>query len=392
MNSFSDWLDAELTALEAANLRRRPRPIESPQAPVLRMDGREVLNFSSNDYLGLAAEPVVVEAAREAAARWGAGAGAARLISGNLPPHRELEERLAAFKRTETAITFSCGYAAAVGTLSALAGAEDVIILDKLCHACLIDGARLSGAVLRVFPHNHLAKLESHLRWARAKHPRAKVFVVTESVFSMDGDQAPLAEVIRLKDQYDAILMLDEAHAIGVLGDCGRGLADELGINHRVEIQMGTLGKALGSSGGYIAGDRRLTDFLLNRARSYVFSTAPPPAAAASASRSLEFLESKQGTGRREALWRNLRMLAVETRRDTPPASAIVPIHIGDEAAAMQASRDLLEAGCFIPAVRYPTVARGAARLRLTLSATHSPEQIAKLAAILNRLVPRCPA
>src|SRR6478736_25667 len=248
--------DAELEELRERSLLRSLREIDSPQQPEMELTGRRLINFSSNDYLGLATEPSLREAAKAAIDQYGVGAGASRLISGTLSPHVRLEEKLAEWKRAPAAVTFSTGYAAAVGTVSGLLRKDDVVILDKLCHASLIDGARLSGAVIRVFPHNHLGKLESHLAWARESYPDARILVITESVFSMDGDWPPLAEIVEMKQRYDALLMLDEAHAVGVIGSNGRGLADKLGLASHIDIQMGTLSKALGCSGGYVCGSR----------------------------------------------------------------------------------------------------------------------------------------
>jgi 7-keto-8-aminopelargonate synthetase-like enzyme len=276
-------------------------------------------------------------------------------------------------------------------------GKGDVIILDKLAHACLIDGARASEALLRVFPHNDLEKLKSHLKWAREAHPAAKVMILTESIFSMDGDLAPLAEIVALKERYGAILFLDEAHAVGVrgipvgvrgnsggvLGQGARGLAGELGLGDRVEIQMGTLGKALGVSGGYIAGSRALIDFLINRARSFIFSTAPSPAVAAACRAALRIVQSEEGDALLSRLHQNLALLASELKISTPQ-SAIIPIILGSEERALAEAARLLEAGFFVPAIRYPTVPRNTARLRITLSAAHEPEQIKALAELMK--------
>ena len=369
----------ELDALKQQALLRRLREIESQPGTAMQYAGRRLVNFSSNDYLGLAGEPFLREAAKRAIDEYGVGSTASRLVCGTLSPHLELERTLAGFKRTEAALSFSSGYAAAVGTLNALAGKDDVIILDKLAHASLIDGARLSGAALRVFPHNHVEKLESHLQWARQEHPQARVVVVTESIFSMDGDRAPLAQIVELKDRYGALLLLDEAHAVGVVGTNGRGLAELLGLAGRVEVQMGTMSKALGVSGGYICGSRELIDWLINRARSFVYSTAVPAAIAAAATAAIGFLMSPEGEARRMRLWENLKLLAAGLPPGLTPEkirSAIVPVMLGGETAALSASKMFFERGFFVPAIRYPTVARGAARLRLTLSAAHQPEEI----------------
>ena len=296
---MSDLFHEQLQALRARSLHRKLREIGTPQGPEIEIVGRQLVNFSSNDYLGLANDPLLREAATDAIAEFGVGAGASRLISGTLTPHVRLETALARWKETPAALTFSSGYAAAVGTLPALVGKRDVILLDKLAHAALIDGAKLSGATIRVFPHNHLGKLESHLEWARREHPEGRLLIVTESVFSIDGDRAPLRALIGLKKRYSAMLLLDEAHALGVIGANGRGLAHELGLTRHVDVQMGTLSKALGVSGGYICGSRSLIEWLVNRARSFIFSTASPPSLAAAATAAIEFLESNAGEERR---------------------------------------------------------------------------------------------
>lgn len=384
-------IEAELAELKSHSLLRKLRQFDSPQQPAMVTGGKAMVNFSSNDYLGLATEPALKEAAKRAIDEYGVGAGASRLVCGTLTPHVLLEERLAEYKRTAAALTFSSGYAAALGTLGALAQKEDVVILDKLCHASLIDGARLSGAVVRVFPHNHLGKLESHLQWARLHYPEARVIVVTESVFSMDGDWAALAEIVEIKNRYDAMLLLDEAHAVGVIGSHGRGLAEQLGLAGKIDIQMGTMSKALGVSGGYICGGRRLVDLVINRARSFVYSTAPSPAVAAAATAAVEFMMSAAGERRRQELRKNLTLFAEEMPHllagGKKIQSAIIPIIIGQPEAAVEAAQVLAGKGYFVPAIRFPTVARDAARLRVTISARHTAKQISGLCAVLRRMV-----
>ena len=351
-----------------------------------------MLNFSSNDYLGLATEPSLTDAAIKAIARYGTGAGASRLISGTLSPHTCLELELANWKGTKSALTFSSGYATAVGTLGALAGAGDVIVLDKLCHACIIDGARLSGAVLRVYPHNNLDRLESHLRWARLTHPRGRIIIATESVFSMDGDLAPLREIVVLKEKYGAWLLLDEAHAVGVFGASGAGLAEAEGLTDRIEIHMGTLSKAMGSAGGYVCGAQELVELLANKARSFMFSTAPPPALAAAGAAAVRWMGSAEGAQRRSLLWENIRHFQKCANRGRTPESAIVPIRVGNNTAALAASQSLQTMafgawqGFWVPAIRYPTVPRGTARLRVTLSAVHSRDAVQALGQALQKL------
>jgi 8-amino-7-oxononanoate synthase len=351
---------------------------------VVESGGRRLHNFSSNDYLGLANHPAVCRAAQEAIQSAGAGAGASRLICGTLPPHLKLEADLAQFKRCEAALGFSSGYAAALGAIPALVGKGDVIILDKLCHACLVDGARLSGATLRVFPHNDLPALEARLAWARKAHPRSRALILAESVYSMDGDLAKLADIVELKERYGAWLLLDEAHGVGVLGEGGRGLADALGLGHRIEVQMGTLGKALGSSGAYVCGKSSLREFLVNRARSFIFSTAPPPSAAAAASAAVAMLSNPETAKPLiAALHHNVKRLCKNLDIPQSP-SPIVPIILGSEDRAMAASARLRDAGFLVPAIRFPTVARGQSRLRVALSAAHTKAAVDALAAALQ--------
>ncbi len=376
--SLDHSLNLALAGLEQQQLSRRLRVIDSMQGTRITISGRELSNFSSNDYLGLAAHPALAEAMSRAASRWGGGSTASRLICGTTAEHADLEEELAAVKGTEAALVFSSGVAAATGTIPALVRRGDVVILDKLAHACLIDGARASGAKMRVFPHNDLEKLESHLKWALETHPSGKILIVTESVFSMDGDLAPLKEIVELKEKHGALLFLDEAHAVGVRGAGAQGLAGELGLGDRIEIQMGTLGKALGVSGGYIAGSRTLVDFLINKARSFVFSTAPSPAVAAACRAALRIVHSQEGDALRARLRENLRCLSAGLNMGELP-SAIVPLIRGSEESALAEAGRLLESGFFVPAIRYPTVPRNTARLRITVSAAHSAKQIQAL-------------
>src|SRR5260370_11512847 len=291
---MSDIFARQLEALRGRSLDRNLRELSSRSGAIVDVDGKRLINFSSNDYRGLANNPQLREAATEAIAEFGVGAGASRLISGTQSPHVRLETALAKWKETEAALCFSSGYAAALGTIPALVDKNDVIILDKLCHASLIDGAKLSGAALRVFPHNHLGKLNSHLEWACQKNYAARILIITESVFSMDGDRAPLPEIVKLKKDFGARLFLDEAHAVGVIGRNGRGLPFEENLSREVDVQMGALSKALGVSGGYICGPRNMIEWLINRARSFIFSTAPPPPLAAAANPAFDFLSSPE--------------------------------------------------------------------------------------------------
>ncbi len=374
----------ELGELEAAGLRRTLRRLDSPQGRSVALAGSgECLNFSSNDYLGLADDPALKSHYQRHLGRLGAGAGASRLVCGTMAAHLELEEKLAVLKRAPAALTFASGFAAATGTLPAICGKDDILILDKLCHASLIDGARLSGAALRVFPHNDLDRLARLLRWAREKRrPHSRVLVVTESVFSMDGDLAPLAEICDLKDAHDALLLVDEAHAFGVLGPQGRGLAASLGLEARIDFQMGTFSKAAGLSGGYVCASRDFVDLLVNRARSLIYSTAPSPALAATIHDALDLVCGPLGDERRARLARHR-----ETLRPGCP-SAIVPLVLGGNEAALAASAALLDRGFLVPAIRFPTVPRGAARLRVTLSAAHGENDILALQKALAEVAP----
>jgi 8-amino-7-oxononanoate synthase len=380
MNSLNDELSRRLASLRRQNLYRELRRVDSPQSAHIKISGKNFLNFSSNDYLGLADNPLLKEAAVKAVKKFGAGCGAARLVCGSLAPHHELEETIADFKKTETALSFSSGYAAALGTICALLGKDDVIVLDKLVHASIVDAARLSGAKLRVFLHNDPDDLERILKWAREKDCKSQILIVTESIFSMDGDAAPLREIVRLKEKYGAWLMVDEAHATGLYGKNRRGLAEKLGVADRIEIQMGTLGKALGASGGYICGSQKLIDFLTNRARSFIFSTAPVPAAAAAATAGIRFVQSNKGKARCDSLWRRVKQF------DPKSSSAIIPLVVGDESKAVELAARLRKENIFIPAIRYPTVARGEARLRITLTAAHTADDVSELLAALGDL------
>ena len=381
---MSDLFAEQLQALRARSLDRHLREIGSAQGPIVDLAGKRLINFSSNDYLGLANDPRLREAAIGAINQFGVGAGASRLMSGTQPPHLCLESALAKWKGMPAALCFNSGYATALGTLPALATKSDVVLLDKLCHASLIDGAKLSGATLRVFPHNQLAKLKSHLEWAGRERPNARILIVTESVFSMDGDRAPLRDLVELKKYFNALLLLDEAHAIGVIGPNGRGLAAAENLSDDVDVQMGTLSKALGVSGGYICGSGDLIEWLINRARSFIFSTAPPPGLAAAALAALDFISSAEGEDRRRLLWRNIDIL--RERLSLHSGSAIFPWIIGNEQAALELATDLQAEGFFVPAIRYPTVAKGAARLRITVTAVHTAEQICSLCDAIKNL------
>ncbi len=373
----------ELLELEQRSLRRELRWVGSEQDREILLDGRQVLNFASNDYLGLASHPEIVAAMKSAVDEWGAGSGASRLITGSMSPHRNLENTIALLKDCEAALSFSTGYAAAVATVSGLMRKGDTVILDKLAHASLIDGARLSGATVRVFPHNGLAKLERLLD--SSVRESGRVLIITESVFSMDGDVALLDEIISLKKKYGALLLVDEAHGLGVYGERGLGLIEHLGCGDDVDIHMGTLGKAAGVAGGYIASSQSIIDLVVNKGRAFIYSTAPPPAQAVAATKALEILTSGEGRERTEKLWSNIEKLTsmLSVVRKLTPSSAIIPWMVGEVDAAVELSNRLLESGFFVPAIRYPTVPRGTARLRITVTANHTEADLSRLAEVL---------
>ncbi len=371
-------LRAELKRLVEKNLYRKLRVLENHEGTRARFEGRELLLFCSNDYLGLSRHFRVVRAARKALETYGVGAGAARLISGTSEAHRELEKKIARFKRKEGAIVFAAGFLANLGILTAFADAGDVIIMDKLCHASLVDGARLSGAVLRVFPHKNYKQCEELLK--KNKTAQRKI-LVTETVFSMDGDRADLGELIRLKKKYGALLVVDDAHGTGVIGANGRGATEPKGIAEGVDIIMGTLSKAIGGLGGFVAAEKVLIDFLVNFARPFIFATALPPVLCEAAREAFCVIEEEPSL--RKKLWQNVRAVEIGLKAAgfvlAPAGSAILPVILGDEKKALGAFKTLLSKGIFIPAVRYPTVPKGKARLRITVSAAHTPKDIEKL-------------
>ena len=363
---------AELAELDEQSLRRTLRWLDGTQSREIFLDGVEGINFASNDYLGLANHADLKTAMLEGVERWGVGSGASRLITGSMTAHGMLEEKISELKGAEAALSFANGYATSVGTVSALVGKGDTVILDKLSHASLIDGAKLSGATIRVFPHNNLEKLERLLE--SCSKTNGRVLVITESVFSMDGDVALLGDIVRLKNQFGALLLLDEAHGLGVYGENGMGLSEYLGLSSEVDIHMGTLGKAAGVAGGYIAGSGDMVDLVVNKGRSFIYSTAPPPAQAYTAMKALELIVSEEGKHRREKLWDNINYLSQKLKIEG--TSAILPWHVGESEEALALMESLKQKGIFVPAIRYPTVPRKTARLRITLTAEHSREDL----------------
>ncbi|WP_026685667.1 8-amino-7-oxononanoate synthase [Azovibrio restrictus] len=379
-------LREELAALADQGLARRRRLLESPCAPRAMVEGREMLAFASNDYLGLAAHPELAQALADGALTWGAGSGASHLVSGHLGPHDLLEQRLAAFTGFARALTFSTGYLANLAVTPTLApGRDDAIFADKLNHASLIDAAQLSRARHHRYPHNDMAALE---RLLAASDARSKV-IVTDAVFSMDGDLAPLAELFALAERFDAWLVVDDAHGFGVLGPQGQGSLAHCGVPaHPRVILMGTLGKAAGVGGAFVAGSELVMDYLLQKARSYIFTTAQPPAVACALVKSLELIAA--GDARRahlQALIRQLQEgLAGLPWQLLPSQTAIQPLIVGDNEAALALSRALWERGLWVAAIRPPTVPVGTARLRISLSAAHSQADVASLVDALKAL------
>ena len=386
-----DFISAELKALQDAGLYRRLRRVEGDQDSTLTLDGREVINFSSNNYLGIANHPALAAAAKAAIDRYGCGSGASRLISGNMTLHEELEATLAKFKNTEAALVFNSGFQANIGILSTLAGEGDVILSDALNHASIIDGCRLSKAQTLLYAHCDLKGLEAGLKQAA---PARRRLIVSETIFSMDGDEAPLAAIVELAEKYDALVMVDEAHGTGVFGANGAGVVAKWGLASRVLVQMGTLGKALGGFGAYVAGSRDLRDLLINRCRSFIFTTSLPPAVMAMALAAIDLVQSEPQ--RRAALQHNcqklkagLSRLGFELGKSTSP---ILPLMVGDAGRCMALSAALLEQGVFAQGIRPPTVPVGTSRLRITLMATHSEAQIERAVNIFEEVKRLWPA
>lgn len=369
------WIEEELNLIRSKNLFRALTEIQTGQSPEIIIDGRSYILLASNNYLGLTTDPRVKEAAHMALEKYGTGSGGSRLVSGSTDLHRELEDRIAAFKKTEAAILFSSGYLANVGTISALVGPGDIIYSDELNHASIIDGCRLSHAEIIIYKHCDVEHLNSLLSQNRS---RGKKLILTDTVFSMDGDLAPLPDLIEISEKYGCMLMIDEAHATGVLGKRGSGATEHFGIEDRVPIVMGTLSKAVGSIGGYIAGSRKLIDFIRNRVRTYIFDTSLPASSLAASLAAIDIIEFEPE--RREYLWRlingfksGLENIGLEI---LPSHSAVIPVLIGEAQPTLDFARLLRENGVFTPAVRPPSVPPRKCRIRATLMATHREEHI----------------
>ncbi len=379
------YITDQLHELRAKGVAPKLRVLEGEQKTLCTFDGREVINLASNNYLGLTTHKALRKAALEAVRKYGAGAGAVRTIAGTMKVHMELEEQIARFKGVEACVVFQSGFTANAGTVAAVLGKEDLIVSDELNHASIIDGARLSKATIKVFQHKDVKDCERILQ-ETAAWPGHKL-IITDGVFSMDGDIAPLPQLCDLAEKYNCIMMVDDAHASGVLGRGGRGSIDHFNCHGRVHIQVGTLSKAIGAMGGYVCGSRDLIDFLYLRARPFLFSTSHPPATAAACQAAFTLLDSPEGEKLVKKLWANTKYFKRELKRrgfkfaasETP----IIPIHVGDAAKAFEFSRQLFEAGVFAPAVGFPTVAEGKARLRAIVSAAHKREHLLRAADIL---------
>jgi len=382
------YVSETLQELRTKGVAPKLRILEGEQKPVCIFDGREVINLASNNYLGLTSHRALRKASVEAVRKLGVGAGAVRTIAGTMELHMKLEEQIAKFKNVEACVVFQSGFTANAGTVSAVLGKEDLIVSDELNHASIIDGARLSKATIKVFKHKDVTDCERILQ-EHANFPGKKL-IITDGVFSMDGDIAPLPQLCELAEKYGCIMMVDDAHASGVLGRGGRGSIDHFRCHGRVHIQVGTLSKAIGSMGGYVCGSRDLIDYLYLRARPFLFSTSHPPATAAACQAAFTLLDSAEGERLVKKLWANTKFFKRELKKrgfefkasETP----IIPIHVGDAAKAFEFSRKLFDAGVFAPAVGYPTVAEGKARLRAIVSAAHKREHLMKAADTLSEV------
>lgn len=385
------YLTDQMNELKAKGTHFRLRVLDDEQAPLCTFDGKKVINLASNNYLGLTTHPKLREAALEATRKYGVGSGAVRTIAGTMKIHMELEEKIARFKNVEACVVFQSGFTANAGTVSAILGKEDFIISDQLNHASIIDGARLSRAKILVFEHKNVADAEAKL--ASIKDQPGRKLLISDGVFSMDGDIGALPALCDLAEKYGAIMMVDDAHASGVLGRNGRGTIDHFRLHGRVDIQVGTLSKAIGALGGYVCGTRDLIDFLYHRARPFLFSTSHPPSVAATCIAAFDVLE--QEPERIEKLWENTRffkkelgLLGFDIGGKTTPASEtpITPIIIGDGKLTMDFSRELFNEGVFATGIAYPTVPEGKARIRTIMTATHTQEELENALEVLGRV------
>jgi glycine C-acetyltransferase len=385
------YLADQMNELKQKGTHFSLRVLEDAQAPESTFDGKRVINLASNNYLGLTTHPKLREAALEAIRKYGVGSGAVRTVSGTMKIHMELEERIARFKNVEACVVFQSGFTANAGTVSAILGKDDFIISDELNHASIIDGARLSRAKIKVFRHKDVAHAEEQLKEI-AGEPGHKL-LITDGVFSMDGDIGPLPGLCDVADKYGAIMMIDDAHSSGVLGRNGRGTVDHFNVHGRVDVQVGTLSKAIGALGGYVCGSRDLIDFLYHRARPFLFSTSHPPSVAATCIAAFDVMEQEPQL--MEQLWENTRFFKKELGNlgfniggKTTPVSEtpITPIIVGEGRLAMEFSRELFKEGVFTPGIAFPTVAEGKARLRTIMTATHTKDQLQKALEVLGKV------
>ncbi len=380
------YLTEELEKLREQKLYQKLRVLETGQVPVARFDGKEVINLSSNNYLGLTTHPRLKQRALEAIQKLGVGSGAVRTIAGTMTLHMELEEKIAKFKHVEASVVFQSGFTANAGTVQAILGRDDVIVSDEFNHASIIDGCRLSRAEIKVFPHKDVEACEKILKELEGR--KCRKLLITDGVFSMDGDIAPLPQLVALAERYGCIMMLDDAHASGVLGRNGRGTVDHYNLHGRVDIQVGTLSKAIGALGGYVCSTRNTIEFLYHRARPFLFSTSHPPSVAATCIAAFEILEEQPQLT--EQLWANTRFFKQGLKRlgfntgvsETP----ITPVIVGEAAVAHEFSRELFSAGVFAQSIGYPTVPHGKARIRTIVTATHTQEQLARALEILEKV------
>jgi glycine C-acetyltransferase len=378
------YLTDELNKLREQKLYQKLRVLETEQLPVSRFDGREVINLSSNNYLGLTTHPKLRARALEAIEKFGVGSGAVRTIAGTMSIHLELEEKIARFKHVEASVVFQSGFTANAGTVQAILGREDIIISDQLNHASIIDGCRLSRAEIKVFPHKDIEACENVLKEIAGR--KCRKLLVTDGVFSMDGDIAPLPQLVELAEKYGCIMMIDDAHASGVLGRNGRGTVDHYNLHGRVDVQVGTLSKAIGALGGYVCSTRDAIEFLYHRARPFLFSTSHPPSVAATCLAAFEVLEEEPQLI--DQLWANTRFFKEGLKRlgfntgvsETP----ITPVIVGDAALAHHFSRELFAAGVFAQSIGFPTVPEGKARIRTIVTATHTQEELNRALDILE--------
>jgi glycine C-acetyltransferase len=382
------YLHDALEELKAKNQYFHLKVLEGEQKPVATFDGKEVINLSSNNYLGLTTHPKLRRAAIDATRKYGVGSGAVRTITGTMKIHMQLEEQIARFKQSEACVVFQSGFAANAGTVSAILGKEDLIISDELNHASIIDGARLSRATIKVFKHKDLSDCERILR--ETENWPGKKLLITDGVFSMEGDIADLTELCDLAERFNCIMMVDDAHASGVLGNRGRGTIDHRGVHGRVDIQVGTLSKAIGSIGGYVCGSKDLIEFLYHRARPFLFSTSHPPSVTATCQAAFELLDSEAGDKLIKKLWSNtkffkrkLKKLGFQTGKSETP---ITPIMVGDAGKAFEFSRELFSEGVLAMAIGFPTVPEGKARLRTIVTATHKRADLERAADIIGRV------